>query len=78
MSTVTRKGLEFIVNQIGKAKYVFKDLIGDTTYIRGNRLEFEKIIKDHWYRYRKLKRPLVNCFLPVDRGRIILVRLKRI
>jgi hypothetical protein len=44
MSTVTRKGLEFIVNQIGKAKYVFKDLIGDTTYIRGNRLEFEKTL----------------------------------
>lgn len=44
MSTVTRKGLEFIVNQIGKAKYVFKDLIGDTNYVRGYRLDFEKVL----------------------------------
>ena len=42
MSTITRKGLEFIVNQIGKAKFAYKDLIGDTTYVRGFNQDFEK------------------------------------
>ncbi len=42
MSTITRKGLEFIVNQIGKAKFAYKDLVGDTTYVRGFYQDFEK------------------------------------
>ena len=35
MSNVTRKGLQFLVNQIGKAKYAFKDLVGDNVLNRG-------------------------------------------
>ena len=42
MSTITRKGLEFIVNQIGKAKFAYKDLVGDLTYVRGHYQDFEK------------------------------------
>jgi hypothetical protein len=35
MSNVTRRGLKFIVNQIGSAKYAFKDLVGDNVLNRG-------------------------------------------
>ena len=35
MSNVTRRGLQFIVNQIGNAKYAFKDLVGDNVLNRG-------------------------------------------
>ena len=42
MSTITRKGLEFLVNQIGKAKFAYKDLVGDLSYERGINLDFEK------------------------------------
>ena len=43
MSLVSRKGLEFIINQIGKAKYAFKDLVGDLYLNRGYFLDYERI-----------------------------------
>jgi hypothetical protein len=35
MSYVSRKGLEFIINQIGKARYAYSDLVGDLGLKRG-------------------------------------------
>ena len=43
MSLVSKKGLEFIINQIGKAKYAFKDLVGDLNLKRGYFLDYERI-----------------------------------
>jgi hypothetical protein len=43
MSLVSRKGLEFIINQIGRAKYAFKDLVGDLYLNRGYFLDYERI-----------------------------------
>jgi len=44
MSLVSKKGLEFIVNQIGKAKYAYKDLIGDLSTKHGYFLDYERIV----------------------------------
>ena len=43
MSLVSKKGLEFIINQIGKAKYAYKDLIGDLSLKHGYFLDYERI-----------------------------------
>ena len=43
MSLVSKKGLEFIINQIGKAKYAFVDLVGDLNLKRGYFLDYERI-----------------------------------
>ena len=44
MSQVKRKGLKFIIDQIGKAKYAYKSLVGDLTVNRGYFLDYEAII----------------------------------
>ena len=44
MSLVSKKGLEFIINQIGKAKYAYKDLVGDLSLKRGYFLDYERIV----------------------------------
>jgi hypothetical protein len=44
MSQVKRKGLKFIIDQIGKAKYAYKSLVGDLTVNRGFFLDYEAII----------------------------------
>lgn len=44
MSQVKRKGLKFIIDQIGKAKYAYKNLVGDLTTNRGYFLDYEAII----------------------------------
>jgi len=43
MSLVSKKGLEFIINQIGKAKYAYKNLIGDLSLKHGYFLDYERI-----------------------------------
>ena len=43
MSLVSKKGLEFIINQIGKAKYAYKDLVGDLSLDHGYYLDYERI-----------------------------------
>ena len=44
MSLVSKKGLEFIINQVGKAKYAFKDLVGDLSLKHGYFLDYERIV----------------------------------
>jgi hypothetical protein len=44
MSLVSKKGLEFIINQIGKAKYAYKDLVGDLSTNHGYFLDYERIV----------------------------------
>jgi hypothetical protein len=44
MSLVSKKGLEFIINQIGKAKYAYKDLVGDLFLNHGYYLDYERIV----------------------------------
>lgn len=44
MSQVKRKGLKFIIDQIGKAKYAYKSLVGDLSVNRGYFLDYEAII----------------------------------
>lgn len=44
MSLVSKKGLEFIINQIGKAKYAYKDLVGDLSLKHGYFLDYERIV----------------------------------
>ena len=44
MSLVSKKGLEFIINQIGKAKYAYEDLVGDLSSNRGYYLDYERIV----------------------------------
>ena len=44
MSLVSKKGLEFIINQIGKAKYAYKDLVGDLSTNHGYYLDYERIV----------------------------------
>lgn len=44
MSQVKRKGLKFIIDQIGKAKYIYKNLVGDLTVNRGYFLDYEAIV----------------------------------
>ncbi len=44
MSLVSKKGLEFIINQIGKAKYAYKDLVGDLSLNHGYFLDYERIV----------------------------------
>ena len=44
MSLITRKGLEFLINQFGKAKYAYKDLIGDFSFNRGLFSELERVV----------------------------------
>ena len=44
MSLVSKKGLEFIINQIGKAKYAYKDLIGNLSLNHGYFLDYERIV----------------------------------
>ena len=44
MSQVKRKGLKFIIDQIGKAKYAYKSLVGDLTVNRGYFLDYEAIV----------------------------------
>lgn len=44
MSQVKRKGLKFIIDQIGKAKYIYKNLVGDLTVNRGLFLDYEAIV----------------------------------
>ena len=56
MSLVSRKGLEFIINQIGKAKYAFKDLVGDLYLNRGYFLKLICIINFN------NRPPILNCF----------------
>lgn len=43
MSLVSKKGLEFIINQIGKAKYAYKNLVGDLSLDHGYFLDYERI-----------------------------------
>ena len=43
MSLVSKKGLEFIINQVGKAKYAYKDLVGDLSLKRGYFLDYERV-----------------------------------
>ncbi len=43
MSLVSKKGLEFIINQIGKAKYAYKDLVGDLSLNHGYYLDYERV-----------------------------------
>ena len=43
MSLVSKKGLEFIINQVGKAKYAYKDLVGDLSTKHGYFLDYERI-----------------------------------
>ena len=42
MSLVSKKGLEFIINQIGKAKYAYNDLVGDLSLKHGYYLDYER------------------------------------
>ena len=44
MSLVTRKGLEFIINQLGKARSAFSNLSGDLTSNPGYFLDFERTL----------------------------------
>jgi hypothetical protein len=44
MSLVSKKGLEFIINQVGKAKYAYKDLVGDLSTNHGYYLDYERIV----------------------------------
>ena len=44
LSLITRKGLEFLINQFGKAKYAYKDLIGDFSFNRGLFSELERVV----------------------------------
>ena len=44
MSQVKRKGLKFVVDQIGKAKYAYKSLVGDLAANRGLFSEYEAIV----------------------------------
>ena len=44
MSLVSKKGLEFIINQVGKAKYAYKDLVGDLSLKHGYYLDYERIV----------------------------------
>lgn len=44
MSLVSKKGLEFIINQIGKAKYAYKNLVGDLGSNHGYYLDYERIV----------------------------------
>jgi len=44
MSLITRKGLEFIINQFGKAKYAYKNLVGDFSFNRGLFSELERVV----------------------------------
>ena len=44
MSQVKRKGLKFIIDQIGKAKYAYKSLVGDLAANRGLFLDYEAIV----------------------------------
>ena len=44
MSLVTRKGLEFIINQLGKARSAFANLSGDLTNNPGYFLDFERTL----------------------------------
>ena len=44
MSLVSKKGLEFIINQIGKAKFAYKDLVGDLSTKHGYYLDYERIV----------------------------------
>ncbi len=44
MSQVKRKGLKFIIDQIGKAKYIYNNLVGDLTVNRGFFLDYEAIV----------------------------------
>lgn len=43
MSLVSKKGLEFIINQIGKAKLAYKDRVGDLNLKHGYFLDYEKV-----------------------------------
>ena len=44
MSQIKRKGLKFVIDQIGKAKYAYKNLVGDLSVNRGYFLDFEAIV----------------------------------
>jgi len=44
MSLVSKKGLEFIINQVGKAKYAYKDLVGDLSLNHGYYLDYERVV----------------------------------
>ena len=44
MSLITRKGLEFLINQYGKAKFAYKNLIGDFSFNRGLFSELERVV----------------------------------
>ena len=44
MSYVSRKGLEFVINQIGKARYAYSDLVGDLALKRGYFSDLEKTL----------------------------------
>lgn len=44
MSLVSKKGLEFIINQIGKAKFAYVDLVGDLSAKHGYYLDYERIV----------------------------------
>ena len=41
MSEIKRRGIEFLANQIGLAKYAFKNLIGNNTSIKAALLDYE-------------------------------------
>ena len=41
MSEIKRRGIEFLANQIGLAKYAFKNLIGNNTSIKAALLDFD-------------------------------------
>ena len=41
MSEIKRRGIEFLANQIGLAKYAFKNLIGTNTSIKAALLDYE-------------------------------------
>ena len=44
MSLVSKKGLEFIINQVGKAKYAYKNLVGDLSLNHGYYLDYERVV----------------------------------
>ena len=44
MSYVSRKGLEFVINQIGKARYAYSDLVGNLALKRGYFSDLEKTL----------------------------------
>ena len=47
MSEIKRRGIEFLANQIGLAKYAFKNLIGNNTSIKAALLDYENNYRNY-------------------------------